>query len=327
MDKNKNMGLNIPDHLSDKDKRNDNKEFQDWLNESEENKELFNKYKKIWKASDILSISKSFSSEIGWKEINTRIQQKTIRIKRLQNAMYTVIGMAASIILILAFAFYTNWFSSGDKVILTTEYGSRTEVILPDGSQVNLNSGTELEYNFNKITQKRELHFTGEAYFKIAKSEKPFVIYTPQGMELKVLGTEFNLSAYPEDKFVQTALVKGSVEIKNNFGDELQMKAGQIVQFNNKTSVIAFVNKNQKQLLGWINQKMYLDKTSLEDISIKLERWFDVGINFEPASLGSSIHYTGTLEEETIIDVLEALEELSDITYSIKGKEIIITKK
>ena len=327
MYKNKDIGNHIVDHLSNKKGRQDN-QLSEWVRLSKENENSLSEYKQIWKAVNEIFIAKSFNNDEAWKLVDSKVQRNNVRALRLKNMMYASIGMAASLILVLALAFYTGMFSvSENRIAFSTQNGSRSQVMLPDGSQLKLNSGTELSYQFNKITKTREVIFTGEAFFEIAKNKTPFILKTKEGMRLEVLGTKFSLSAYPEDRFVKTALVEGKIELGNELGDELLMEAGQTAQFNNQTKKLQYIHIDQDQMLGWLENKIILDETPLFKLKQKLERRYDVNIILSPKELGEEIRYTGVFEEETIQDVLNALVEISSIEFMMKGREIVITKK
>lgn len=328
METSKNRGNQLVEHLSLSDGTPEQGELRGWIDESEGNKEDFRKYQRIWKGTDKLAKSSKFQTGKAWTVVNRQIQRSQLFRRRMDRLIFSGIGLAASLVLILGLAFYTGQFSiKQNKMQLATNYGSRTEVVLPDGSKVKLNSGSSLSYHFNSLTKTREVSFEGEGFFEVAKDQQAFLIHTKNGMDLKVLGTTFNLTAYPEDQMVQTALVEGKVELSNEHNEKLILDSGQIAIFEKNSQTLARQNGNLFHLVGWTENKMYLDSTSLKETSVRLERWFDVDIHIMPESLGHEIHYTGVLEEETIQEILNALSELSDIDYSINGREIWISKR
>jgi ferric-dicitrate binding protein FerR (iron transport regulator) len=208
---------------------------------------------------------------------------------------------------------------------MSTAYGSRSEVVLPDGSVVKLNAGSSLDYHFDKLTKTRKVEFKGEGFFEVAKSKQPFVIQTPEGLNVKVLGTQFNLSAYPEDQSVKTSLVEGSVELSINGENEIRLKPGQIALFDKQSGKLEYVSGDVLHQTGWTQDKLYMDNMSLNEVCRHLERWYDVTITLTDQKIGESIHYTGVLKEQTIQDVFNALSQLSSISYALKGKEIRIS--
>ena len=145
------------------------------------------------------------------------------------------------------------------------------------------------------------------------------------GVEVKVLGTSFNLRAYADDPTVQASLVEGHIELGHN-NDKLKMKAGDMAEFNKRTSTLKQLSGDVSHSYGWLNNKLYMDDMSLTDVCKYLERWYNVDIHIQEG-LGKNIHYNGVIQEETITDVLEALSHLSNIAYHVKGKNISITPK
>ncbi len=328
MEVSKNRGNQIVGHLSSTEGVPKQGELREWIDASDENKRDFKKYQKIWKGTDKLAEANKFQAVKAWAVVNRQIQHAQLFRRRLDRVIFSAIGLAASLVLILGLAFYTGQFSTQqNKMQLATNYGSRTEVVLPDGSKVRLNAGSSLSYHFNSLTKTREVSFVGEGFFEVTKGQQPFLIHTPNGMDLRVLGTTFNLSAYPEDQMVQTALVEGKVELSNGRNEKLILGSGQIAAFENNSQTLSYLNGELAHVVGWTQNKMYLDNTSLKETSIRLERWFDVDIHIVPESLGNKIHYTGVLEEKTIQEVLSALRELSDINYLIDGREIKINMR
>ena len=239
-----------------------------------------------------------------------------------------VSGMAASLLIFLSLSFYTDLFStSGATLSMCTTYGSRSEVVLPDGSIVKLNAGSNLDYHYDKISQTRKVNFSGEAFFEVAKSKKPFVIETEDGLKVKVLGTKFNLSTYPEDRMAQTSLFEGKVELSQNGSASLILKPGQMAILDKESNELKYTEGEVSQTTSWMQNKLYMENMSLQDVCTKMERWYDVQITLSDKSLGEKIHYTGVLKEQTVLDVLNALCHLSSISYKLNGKEITISGK
>ncbi|WP_445589552.1 FecR family protein [Sunxiuqinia sp. A32] len=308
--------------------RNSKAETEGWLNKSPENKVTYSRLQKIWKAAGFISTMNQFNNDHAWTNLNQSIQNQNYKKLKMQKIAYALSGMAASLILILSLGFYTGLLSvESNHMQLATGYGSQTSLTLPDGSEVTLNSGSEIDYHFNKVSGTREVSFGGEAFFEVAKSKAPFIIHTSEGMNVKVLGTSFNLSAYPEDIFIETTLVEGKVELTNSICEKLILLPGQVSSYNRSTKELTSKETNLTSKMGWLNHKIYLDNTSLSNLSKKLERRFDVQIKLIPRGIGEEIHYTGVLEEVTVMDVFNALSVLSDINYEIKGREIIVMKK
>lgn len=318
----------LMDHFSAVSGLSDEPELEKWINSSEENQKVYEKYRKIWQGSSDIARMKKFSPEKAWTIIDRKIISTNRKKRRLNNILYTTAGMAASLLIILGLSLFTDIFSSKAEYIeLTTNLGNRSSVILPDGTGVELNAGANLAYRFNKYKKTREVRFNGEGFFEVAESPKPFIVQTPAGLTLKVLGTKFNLKAYSEENTIRTTLIEGKVELNVPGNKSLVLEPGQIASYDHVKKELNFTDGLVDHDLGWMNNKLYMDNMSLRDVCTILERSYDVKIVIRDTELGNKIHYTGVLKEETIYDILYALSVLSEIKYHIDGKNIIINKR
>lgn len=323
------LGEHLVDHLLNEEQSlAADSLLNEWQNTNPENKNEFGKYQKIWNATaDVLTLQK-FDSERAWDHVDSTLETLKTRTRRLKNIVLVVSGMAASLLIFLSLSFYTDLFStSGATLSMRTTYGSRSEVVLPDGSIVKLNAGSNLDYHYDKINQTRKVDFSGEAFFEVAKSKKPFVIETSDGLKVKVLGTKFNLSTYPEDRMAQTSLFEGKVELSQKGSPSLILEPGQMAILDKKLNEIKYTEGEISHTTSWMQNKLYMENMSLHEVCTKLERWYDVRITLASSDLGEKIHYTGVLKEQTVLDVLNALCHLSSISYKLNGKEITISGK
>lgn len=323
------IGEHLVDHLLEgKESPSTGTVLDEWQQANPENKNDLAKYRKIWDAASDVSTLRNFDVGKAWTQVNSKLDKQNISQRRLKNIAFMVSGMAATLLIFFSLNFFTDLFSRSDsRIALSTTYGSHSEVVLPDGSHVKLNAGSSLEYHYDKLRKTRQVDFSGEAFFDVAKSQRPFVIHTSKGVDLKVLGTQFNLTAYPEDRLIQTSLVEGKVELSHTGSDNLILKPGQIATFDTKSNQLDYSKGEVSQNLGWMQNKLYMENMSLQEVCTRLERWYDVDITLNDQSLGENIHYTGVLKEQTVLDVLNALCQLSSIRYELKGKNIRISGK
>ena len=323
------IGEHIVDHLLQEEKsRQPGSELKDWLDTSPENKAELNTYKKIWDASADAPVIKKFDVNEAWQKVDSEIELRNSRSRQIRNIGLVLSGMAASLLIFFSLNFFTDVFSGSEATIaMSTTYGSRSEVVLPDGSVVKLNAGSNLQYHYDKISQTRKVDFSGEAFFEVSKSKKPFEILTPDGLKVKVLGTKFNLSTYPDDRTAQTSLFEGKVELSKDGSSSLILKPGEMAVLDKNSNQISYAKGEISRTTSWMQNKLYMENMSLEDVCKYLERWYDVHITLSDEKLGEKIHYTGVLKEQTVVDVLNALCQLSSISYELKGKEITINEK
>ena len=228
MEKKKQIGEHIVDHLSERM----NEEIVDpvldeWLAEDESNQEDFKRYKEIWKETGSYLEQETFNAQYAWDKIYRINKERDNKRKRLVNIGYIISGVAATLLLVLGFSKMGVFDKQPEMLVrMTADYGSRSEVVLPDGSVVKLNSGSDITYSYNAKENIREVNFQGEGFFDVSKNKIPFVIKMSNGLRLKVHGTSFNLQAYTDEKTVEASLVEGCIELDHGNdkipGDMLQ---------------------------------------------------------------------------------------------------------
>ena len=235
-------------------------------------------------------------------------------------------------------------------------YGSRSKIRLPDGSVVNLNSGSKLVYPAAFEQNNRYCDLEGEAHFMVKPDAlHPFFVNVSE-IVIKVTGTAFNVKSYPESNVIETILLSGTLEIfeKNtpdNGGDvvhkPLKLKPNQeaiyIRDFDKFTkddqqelrfessdailSRLALLGKRDIQpMIAWNDDKLIFNNERFEDLAIKLERWYNVRITINSRELKNE-RFTGTFEKESIEQVLEALRIAESFEYTIVKNEIMIFEK
>ena len=232
---------------------------------------------------------------------------------------------------------------------ISTRKGSKTKMVLPDGSTVWLNAGSTLSYNKTFGEDAREVTLAGEAYFDVIKNEAlPFVIHTKQ-LDIKVLGTAFNVKCYPGEKTTETSLVRGSLEvvIRNRPEKKFVLKPHEKLVVANEEGPAASVKDQQggtaripmatlEQLThyptdnsivetSWIEDKLVFSDETFEEVAEKMERWYDTVINFKDDNLKKE-RLTGSFKNETIYQALEALRYSTNFNYTIHPNQIILTK-
>ena len=229
---------------------------------------------------------------------------------------------------------------------VSTRNGSKTSLLLPDGTKVWLNAGSKLTYDSAFGKMGREVSLSGEGYFDVVRNkQKPFIIHAAK-ISIKVLGTEFDVRSYPSDKTTEASLIRGSIEV--TFNDQPSKKV--ILKPNEKIVVdnfrfenhLAQTTDNQqvkrsvpeipkgiavKSLTyedktgeiietSWVENKLVFQNESFEEIARKLERWYGVSIRFENARLKDN-HLTGSFTNETVRQALDDLKFTATFNYSI----------
>ncbi|OKZ33478.1 FecR domain-containing protein [Parabacteroides sp. merdae-related_45_40] len=303
----------IVDYLLDgEDEKRLDPVLVEWLAEDESHRKEFNLYKKIWEESHRYTEVEAFDPDLAWEKVDKINRQKVYLRKYWKNMLYTASGVAASLLIVLALSFMGT-FQKGSEVLvsMSADYGNRSEIMLPDGSLVKLNAGSEVVYSYDPKKKTREVDFQGEGFFDVSKSKDPFVIK---------VAASFNLQAYADDPVIQASLVGGCIELEKG-NEKLRMKPGEIAVFDKKTDKIKQVEGVLSHSYGWLDNKLYMEDMSLSVVCKYLERWYDVKIMLQPG-LGENIRYNGVIQEETVTDVMNALSRLSKIRYHVTGKNI-----
>lgn len=326
MEEKEHISDHIIDYLLSGEKEVTDPILQEWLDRNGENRQELERYRRIWEESGHYMDPGVFNVDHAWEKVDTSNRQKALLRKRMNNIYYTLSGIAASVLLMVVLSVTGVFDREQDiSVSLTADYGNRSEIALPDGSVVKLNSGSDITYVYNSKKKIREVRFQGEGYFDVSKSESPFIVKMASGVEVKVLGTSFNLKAYAEDPTIQASLIEGHIELEHQ-NNKLVMKAGEMAEFDKRTNRLKQMEGDLSHSYGWLKNKLYMDDMSLADVCKYLERWYNVDITVQ-GDLGEQIRYNGVIQEDTIAEVMEALSKLSNITYHVKGKHISITPK
>lgn len=213
---------------------------------------------------------------------------------------------------------------------LVIPYGNQSKLILSDNTVVWLNAGSRLVYPtfFNGKT--REVLLFGEAFFEVSKNaEKPFVVKTSD-IEIKVLGTQFNVSAYAEDKVIQTVLKEGSVAIRQNnatfFDKEIVLKPNQMASFTKSSNETMLYDVDASYYTLWTKGLLSFDDVDFNRILKKVERFYNISVNFSEPILGT-IRISGKLDlkqnRDEVLEYLEKvsltnIEKLNDNQYMVK---------
>jgi ferric-dicitrate binding protein FerR (iron transport regulator) len=212
--------------------------------------------------------------------------------------------------------------------------GSKTQMTLADGSKIWLNAGSTIKYGSDYNKHSRELLLVGEAYFEVAKDAKrPFNVHAGNVI-VHAIGTIFNVKAYPEESVVETTLVEGSVsvELKNGAAHEMILMPKEQVYYYKpdipeKKSEKVLISKGiePEQYTSWINDELVINNETLESLTVKLGRKYDVIFQFEEDSL-KELRFTGVLRNETIEQILDILKISASVNYRIDKREIFFLK-
>lgn len=212
-------------------------------------------------------------------------------------------------------------------------YGKKSQLTLEDGTKVWLNAGSRMAFPTKFIGKKREVFLEGEAYFDVAHNlNKPFYVNTGE-IEIKVLGTRFNISAYESDNFTETVLLEGKVEVseKSGFGllrSETILTHNQKASYDRNNRSISVKNElDADMVIAWTEGWFKFSQQNLNVVLNKLQRYYNVEFVFDREFPAIDL-ITGKLDlKESVGQVMIALEDVADIQFRIDGNKIYINKK
>jgi transmembrane sensor len=290
--------------------------------------------------------------KLNVSENNFLLAKKKSKNKRI------VWGGSSIFILIIAFFGVKYFVVNSDKKPaeptqnnlseISTHNGSKTNVVLPDGTTVKLNAGSKLTYDKNYGNTIREVNLTGEAFFDVVKNkEKPFIIHTKK-IDITVLGTTFNVKSYPGEK-TETSLLRGSIEVifKDKLSEKIILKPNEkLIVADDELSLKPAKTKSTKETFApvvaishlnytkedstiietaWVQNKLIFRNETFKQLALRMERWYNVSIHFGDSGT-ENLSFTGIFENETVQQALDALQLSGKFNYSMKENEIVISK-
>jgi transmembrane sensor len=350
--------------------------LKDWLSEDNANKEYFREIYLLWKACSIADLNHQNEKVAeSLKKVHYKIfeaeKETPFSYKRTAGYIaFSKLRLVAAILLILGLGAFFSYFLVKDenKNVLSSlneikvPLGSKSIVVLPDKTEVWLNAGTKLTYSRTYGEKSREVNLEGEGYFKVVKMQKkPFIVHT-QRANIKALGTEFNVKAYPEENTIETILVKGSVVINKITGVEndqnsksIVLKPGQkvlifkdekienviqderLVATNNPTSVKVSAlpaRISRKEMVpeisntnvetSWKDQSWVIQGEELKDLFVKIGRRYNVTIELKDKEL-ERYKFSAIIENETLEQVFDVMALTIPLTYNIEKGFVVIT--
>ena len=259
----------------------------------------------------------------AYQQAQTQI--KTNRRRSMYNQLMRYAAFLTIPLLLSSLILGYLYFAESEEEIryaeVTSTMGTVVRYELPDHSVVWLNSGSKLRYPTVFKKYNRNVELTGEAYFQVeAEPERPFYVNTPNGLSVYVYGTQFNVTAYEDDNYIETVLEKGKVNVVTPGQETITLIPGEQLVYDKQTRQ---VQKNQVDVYGkvaWKDGKLIFRNASLEEIIKRLERHFNVDIEFNN-HFGKEYSYRATFRTETLTQILDYLAKSANLKWKILTPE------
>ncbi len=250
------------------------------------------------------------------------------------------------------FIFNSDKKTSSSFCEVTAPLGSTSEIVLPDSSRVWLNAGSKIKYSTTYNQKNRLIYLEGEGYFIVAKNKEiPFIV-DAYGFEVKAVGTEFNVKAYKGDPTVETTMVEGKVTLQHStesilkgvyltpnqkatfYKKEESLTVEVIKKLQEKKEELNYIPEHRlviapridpKAIISWKENRLIIEREQLGTLAEILSRKYNFNFEFKSEDI-KRISFSGTLEDETLQQVMNVIKISSPIDYEIVGKTVIIEK-
>ena len=284
----------------------------------------------------------------GWELFNSRITdglqiRASGSAKRVWLSSWRVAVAAAAAVILIVASYFTGGYFAQDRTpamayhTLTVPAGQYVQLTLSDGSEIWLNACSKLIYPEKFTSRTREICLEGEGLFKVASNpKKPFVVKTGL-LDVIATGTQFNVSAYPDDSWISTTLIEGAVKLKQDatgYADVpsasnakadasgYELKSGQTAIYNKQERHITTTNTDTEMQTSWVNGEYQFRETPLEEIAKRFERYYNVVFVFEDESLKQR-EFTGTFyNSQSIETILNVIAASTKMQYRITNNTI-----
>ena len=327
-----------------------------WLAEDPLNEELFEYVKSVWEASGEKSMQ--WDVEDAWQKVAVKTgitswnlisgESSPLSFTKMKNKRLRV-KIFSSLALIISLTCFAYFYKIGNEPLLinppqnkptlceiSTEKGQRTTLKLSDGSEVILNSASEIKFPNKFSGKERIVYLDGEAYFKVVHNESfPFQVKISNGI-IRDIGTEFNVKAWKQDRVADVTVKEGKIAVLSE-----NQKQNQIVYLSRgqsskltETGVTQPESVNIERKLGWLKGNLYFENSTLSDVFKMIDRSYDFNCTIKDSSL-LSLHLTANFKGETAKDIARIIALTLNLDYKFTedgcfyypGKEFQITKR
>jgi ferric-dicitrate binding protein FerR (iron transport regulator) len=325
--------------LARKETPEDVQKLKEWLAADPQHRDELKRWVATWDTAAMLDVSEKIDSEKAYHRFIFRAGEERTTPKVLRSNNFFTIFLRIAAIFVISFSlgilchvFLTKNQTEPVAFIETiVPLCSKSEIKLADGSTVSLNSGSVFRYPTNYGKSERNVYLEGEGYFKVAQQNgNHFIVHTSLG-NITVLGTEFNVKIYAGENSLEAILISGELMVEKGeaIGDfnRTLLKSGQKFSIRSTEDrlvpVVAQLDQNIAEAeVSWKERFWRIESVPLKELAVQLERRYDVRIMIDDAS--KHLRFTGTVESETLEQLLKLMQPALSIIYRIDGKNVEI---
>jgi len=331
----------IINFLARKESPEDVQKLKEWLSADPAHRNELKQWLAAWDSVGMMDATEKFDPEKAYQRFLFRVSADSApKIARkgfkIDAAVFKTIRRIAAIFIVsfaLGILCHYYWTKNQPEQFAFIEnivpLGSKSEIKLPDGSTVWLNAGSTLRYAANYGKTRRDIYLVGEGYFSVVRqAKKTFTVHTALA-NITVLGTEFNVKAYPEENMVEMTVIEGELEVEkgetvNNF-DRTLLKSGQKLSITVSEHPLEITQLDPYMAeaeVSWKESNWRIESETLQDLAIQLERRYDVHIRVDDRLKDK--RFTGPISNESLEQVLRQLQIAIPFLFRIEGKNVNI---
>lgn len=314
-------GSLIGKYVTSRETPDESEELHAWFDESIDNKELFNSIKDDKAIASAIEEFETHNKEQAWSRYQEKLAYLSFRkiLFRWRVAAVFFFLISCAGILGLVSKEWKTYFST-EEMYTTISTGNRqnSKVTLPDSSVVWINSGTTLSYNTNFAAHNRHIKLVGQAFFQIARNEKMPLTVSCNDLIVKVLGTKFDVCAYPNEKKIDVVLESGKVELLNSTDKSLAytMSPGEDAEYNIEKKKFLIRNVDSHTYSSWKDGFLIFKDDPMDKVIQKLERWYDIDIEVKDEKINKLI-FNATIVNESVEDIFKLIRFTCSVNYKI----------
>lgn len=341
----------IISHLKQDISEADSKRLKQWLSVGE-NREVFEELRGVWEKVRAKVINYTPDVDYYWKEMMRRMEaseeaekkvaediqlsdstpkkqtllkdkDQLMRLWALPRFQRYVAVACLVVVVFLSASLYIGIKIGQPNMAeqIYSNWGGKSEVALPDGSNVWIHSATSLAYNTNYYSKNRNVRLTGEAYFNIVHDkDHPFVVET-EGMKIVVHGTKFNVESFPGSENTFVSLKEGMVALETK-AETRFLQPGEVGTFNKRNGQLQVEKGDIELAVSWACNQIVFNNRSLKEICPLLSKWYNVKIHLDP-ELRTDYKYTFTLKNEPLEEIMRIMSRIHPIGYKFNDENVL----
>lgn len=305
--------------------------FREWLSVHGEEPQTRMLLEEYWNSES--SVPGEFDLNAGLEKLMSAVSAKDkapsapkpFSLRKMTK--WFAVAAAAAILFISGYSVSEISTRNQKETVLMASSENVSSYVLPDGTKIWLNKDSWLSYDESFGRKDRRVALTGEAYFEVTRNEAcPFIVKMKDDLQVKVLGTTFNVCTYPEDELSEVILRSGSVQVSDEQSHELViLKPDQ--KFSRTGGITEVSQVNAKNCCRWYERTLTFDNVMFKDVLENLSHKYQQKITCDTETRLSDKRISLTVRDESLTDILEILSSMMPVRWSVQGEEVLIENK